>query len=109
MVQGGDAATLYRSVHGQLFSLPDDQLVYPGHDYHDRRVSTIAQERRRNPRLGAGRTEEEFLAIMAELRLPYTQFIDYALPGNSACGACPPELPAHLQQYCAQMRESPQG
>jgi glyoxylase-like metal-dependent hydrolase (beta-lactamase superfamily II) len=53
--QNGDAATLYASVTGKLFSLADEYLVYPGHDYQERRVSSIGQEKRRNPRLGAGR------------------------------------------------------
>ncbi len=107
--QNGDARALYESVHTKLFSLPDDQLVYPGHDYHDRRVSTIAQERKRNPRLGGGRTLAEFLAIMNELHLPYPKFIDFAVPGNTACGECPPELPDELQQYCEQIQQSHQG
>lgn len=107
--QNGDARVLYRSVHEKLFSLPDDHLVYPGHDYQDRRVSTIAQERKRNPRLGGGRSLEEFLVIMRELKLPYPKFLDYAVPGNMACGECPPELPTHLQQYCEQMQHSRQG
>lgn len=107
--QNGDARALYRSVHEKLFSLPDDRVVYPGHDYQERRVSTIAQERKRNPRLGGGRSLEEFLVIMTELKLPYPKFLDYAVPGNTACGECPPELPAHLQQYCEQMQHSKQG
>jgi len=54
--QNGDADALYKSVREKLFSLPDEFLVYPGHDYKDRRVSSIAQEKKRNPRLGACRT-----------------------------------------------------
>ncbi len=107
--QNGDATALYASVHNKLFSLPSDQLVYPGHDYNGRRVSTIGQERGRNPRLGGERTLAQFLAIMNDLHLPYPKFIDYAVPGNTACGACPPDLPSHLQQYCEQMQESKQG
>ncbi len=107
--QGGDARALYKSVDERLFTLPDDHLVYPGHDYHDRRVSTIAQERRRNPRLGGGRGEEEFLAIMRELALPYPRFIDHAVPGNAACGECPSQLPPQLREYCEDMQASPQG
>ncbi len=99
----------WRAAHERLFTLPDDQLVYPGHDYQDRRVSTIAQERKRNPRLGGGRTLEEFLAIMRGLKLPYPKFIDYAVPGNAACGECPPQLPPQLQEYCEEMKASPQG
>lgn len=97
--QGGDARTLYRSVREVLFALPDDTLVYPAHDYQGRRVSSIAQERARNPRLGDGRTLDEFVALMAALDLPYPKFIDHAVPGNRACGACPPDLPEHLRAY----------
>lgn len=107
--QNGDAPTLYRSIHEKLFTLPDDQLVYPAHDYHGRRVSTIAQERQRNPRLGGGRTLEEFVAIMHELQLAYPKFIDYAIPGNRSCGVCPPGLPSALHQYCDAMTASRQG
>ena len=84
--QGGDAGTLYRSVHDKIFSLPDDTLVYPGHDYHERRVSTVAQERARNPRLGGGKTVEEFVAIMAALNLPRPAKMDVAVPANRLCG-----------------------
>jgi sulfur dioxygenase len=107
--QNGDAATLYRSIHEKLFILPADTLVYPAHDYHGRHVSTIAQERQRNPRLGGGRTAEEFVAIMSDLGLPYPTFIDYAVPGNRRCGVCPDDLPENLQAYCAQMAHTPQG
>jgi hypothetical protein len=96
-------------VKEKLFSLPGDCLVYPGHDYQDRRVSCIAQEKKRNPRLGGGRSVEEFRAIMANLNLPYPKFIDYAVPGNRQCGVCPPDLPENLDKYCRQMTQSPQG
>jgi len=85
--QGGSAATLYRSVHDKLFGLPDDTLVYPAHDYQGRRVSNIGQERARNPRLGTGKSEAEFIAIMAALDLPYPKKIDVAVPANRRCGA----------------------
>lgn len=107
--QNGDAATLYKSIHEKLFTLPDEQLVYPAHDYNERRVSTIAQERGRNPRLGAGRSLAEFVALMRELKLPYPKFIDFAVPGNKHCGVCPQYLPEQLQEYCAKMALSPQG
>ena len=107
--QEGDAEVLYRSVTEKLFSLPDDALVYPAHDYQDRRVSSIAQERKRNPRLGQERTLAQFKEIMANLNLPYPKFIDYAVPGNRRCGVCPDDLPENLEKYCAQMTESRQG
>lgn len=107
--QGGSAAVLYQSVTQRLFSLPDDCLVYPGHDYQGRRVSSIGQEKARNPRLGQGRGLAEFEQIMAALNLPYPRFIDHAVPGNRQCGVCPADLPENLQAYCGRMTESPQG
>ncbi len=107
--QNGDAGTLYRSVHDKLFVLPGETLVYPGHDYHGRHVSSIAQEKGRNPRLGGDRSIDEFRALMAGLNLPYPRFIDFAVPGNRACGECPPGLPAELRDYCPTAGDSPQG
>ena len=107
--QNGDAKALYRSVTEKLFALPDEQLVYPGHDYNERRVSSMAQEKARNPRLGKNRTLAEFETIMAGLNLPYPKFIDFAVPGNRQCGVCPTDLPAQMKAYCEQMTFSPQG
>jgi sulfur dioxygenase len=95
--QGGDAATLYRSIHDKLFSLPDDTLVYPGHDYQGRHVTTIAQERQRNPRLGGGKSLEEFVALMAALGLPYPKRMDEAVPANQ-CVAIPQAAGVELTQ-----------
>jgi glyoxylase-like metal-dependent hydrolase (beta-lactamase superfamily II) len=107
--QNGDADAMYRSVRYKLFSLPGDVLVYPAHDYKNRRVSSIAQEKERNPRLGGERTLQEFKNIMANLNLPYPQFIDYAVPGNKLCGVCPCDLPENLEKYCQHISNSPQG
>ena len=107
--QNGDADVLYASVTKKLFSLPDDTLLYPAHDYQGRRVSSIAQEKQRNPRLGQQRTLEQFRHIMSNLNLPYPKFIDYAVPGNLQCGVCPDHLPENLEKYCRHMTESPQG
>lgn len=107
--QNGDAATLYASVHDKLFALPEDTLVYPAHDYKGRRVSTVGQEKARNPRLGGGRDLKTFLGIMQALDLPYPKFIDYAVPGNRQCGVCPDGVPDSLQQYCETIAGSLQG
>ena len=107
--QEGDAGTLYESVTGKLFALADECLVYPAHDYEGRQVSSIGQEKRRNPRLGAGRTRDDFERIMAALELPYPKFIDWAVPGNRQCGVCPDDVPTQMQAYCGRMTESPQG
>lgn len=107
--QNGNADALFKSVREKLFALADDTLVYPAHDYKDRRVSSIGQEKKRNPRLGEDKTLEEFKVIMAGLNLPYPKFIDHAVPGNKQCGVCPSHLPDDLVRYCAQMTDSPQG
>jgi glyoxylase-like metal-dependent hydrolase (beta-lactamase superfamily II) len=86
--QNGDAGQLHDSITRTLFALPDDTLVYPGHDYRGRTVSTIGEERRLNPRL-AGKTRDEFIALMDQLGLPPPRHIDVAVPANRACGATP--------------------
>lgn len=87
--QQGDPGRLYDSIHRKLFTLPPDTLVYPGHDYSGNTVSTIRREMDKNPRLGGGKTREEFIAIMSGLDLPYPKYIDQALPANRACGRAP--------------------
>lgn len=87
--QQGDAATLYRSVHDQLFVLPEDYAVYPGHDYQGRTMSTVGEEKALNPRLGGGRSVDEFVGIMAGLKLGLPAKIDVAVPANLLCGLLP--------------------
>jgi len=84
--QQGDAGQLYDSITGKLFTLPPDTLVYPGHDYNGNTVSTIKQEMAKNTRLGGGKSREEFIAILQDLKLAYPKFIDKALPANQSCG-----------------------
>jgi len=84
--QGGSASTLYDSVHSQLFTLSDDCIVYPAHDYKGRFSSTIGDEKKTNPRLGGGKTKEEFTEIMDNLGLSYPKMIDVAVPANMRCG-----------------------
>jgi sulfur dioxygenase len=83
--QGGDAGALYDCITQRLFTLPDETLVYPGHDYQGRWVSSIVQERTTNPRL-AGKTREQFIEIMNNLNLPKPRLIDEAVPANRYCG-----------------------
>ena len=67
--QQGDSKKLYRSVHDKVFTLPDNTAIYPGHDYQGRTMSTVAEEKALNPRLGGGKTEAQFVDIMANLKL----------------------------------------
>jgi sulfur dioxygenase len=90
--QEGDAGTLYDSVTTRLFTLGDEVLVYPAHDYKGFAVSTIGEEKRHNPRLG-GKTREEFIAIMSALHLPRPAKMDEVVPANRACGEDGPPPP----------------
>jgi sulfur dioxygenase len=90
--QGGDAGALYDGITKKLFTLPDETLVYPGHDYNGRRVSCIGQEKAINPRL-AGKTRDEFIAIMQSLNLAKPKMIDVAVPANRMCGVTEEMMP----------------
>jgi rhodanese-related sulfurtransferase len=83
--QSGDAGKLYDAITERLFTLPGETLVYPGHDYNKRWVSSVEQERTTNARL-AGKTRDEFIEIMKNLNLPKPRLIDEAVPANRWCG-----------------------
>ncbi|ATS17610.1 Zn-dependent hydrolase [Parathermosynechococcus lividus PCC 6715] len=83
--QSGDAGALYDAVTQRLFSLADDTLVYPGHDYRGFTVSTIGEEKRFNPRF-VGRDRQQFIEFMASLNLPNPQKMMEAVPANERCG-----------------------
>lgn len=82
--QGGSSEQLYKSVHSQIFTLPKDTLIYPGHDYKGNTVSTVEEEMMYNPRLT--KDVEEFKNIMENLNLAYPKMIDVAVPANMVCG-----------------------
>jgi sulfur dioxygenase len=84
--QAGDAGQLYDSIHNKLFSLPDDTIVYPAHDYRGFCCSTIGEEKSHNPRLGNNRPKQEFVNLMNALVLDPPKKIAEAVPGNLECG-----------------------
>lgn len=84
--QQGDSAKLYNSVNEKLFKLPEDTLVYPGHDYRGQTSSTIGTEKKHNARLSERVSIEEFQKIMSELKLANPKKIHEAVPANLACG-----------------------
>jgi sulfur dioxygenase len=94
--QGGDAAALYRSIHEQIFTLPDSCLLYPGHDYRGNTVTTVGEERAFNPRLGGRLSESDFVGYMDNLGLPHPKQIDVAVPANRQCGYAPAAEAADL-------------
>ena len=83
--QSGNSGSLYDSVTQRLFTLSDQTLVYPGHDYRGYTVSTIGEEKELNPRL-AHKSRDEFIELMNNLKFPLPQKIMEALPANHRCG-----------------------
>lgn len=82
--QQGNSGQLYDNVHAQVFSLPEETRIYPGHDYKGYTMSTVGEEKKLNPRLT--KSKEDFIAFMGGLNLPYPKRIDVALPANLKCG-----------------------
>ncbi len=84
--QSGSASQLYDSITKKLFTLPGLTILYPAHDYKGFTSSTIDAEIKNNPRAGGGKTKDQFVQIMSELKLAYPKKIDEALPANLVCG-----------------------
>ncbi|MGH7066038.1 MAG: MBL fold metallo-hydrolase, partial [Stellaceae bacterium] len=84
--QQGDPHAMYRSVHQQIFTLPEDCLLYPAHDYRGLTVTSVREERRYNPRLGGETGEGDFAGYMKNLRLAHPKKLDVAVPANLNCG-----------------------
>jgi glyoxylase-like metal-dependent hydrolase (beta-lactamase superfamily II) len=84
--QQGDARVLFHNVREKLLSLPSGTRLYPGHDYKGRTVTTVDEERRLNARLKDGIAEDQFVTIMANLKLAKPKMIDVAVPANLVCG-----------------------
>lgn len=84
--QQGDSRKMYQSITKKIFSYPDDTKIYPGHDYKGMSYTTVGLEKKFNPRIGSGKSEEEFVKIMSELKLANPKKIDVAVPANLKCG-----------------------
>lgn len=83
--QGGSAEDLYHSITMKLFQLPEETIVFPGHDYKGFVSSTIGEEKKWNPRI-ANKSLKDFKLIMDNLNLPEPKKIHEAIPANLACG-----------------------
>jgi glyoxylase-like metal-dependent hydrolase (beta-lactamase superfamily II) len=59
----GNATRQYHTLYYVLRSLPDDLLVYPGHDYEGRSRSTLGEEKESNPKMNFP-SEEAFVEYM---------------------------------------------
>jgi rhodanese-related sulfurtransferase len=88
--QAGNPLDAYDSLFNKLLKLPDDTVVYPGHDYKGDSTSTIAEERAFNPRLQVN-SAEAYAEIMDNLGLPNPKLMDVAVPANQKIGLTQPE------------------
>ena len=102
--QEGSARQLYRSIHEQIFTLPEECTVYPGHDYGGSTASSIGEERRFNPRLGGAIREEDFAGYMDNLGLAHPKLMDKAVPANKLCGKPAVDTPVPGRQDWAPLR-----
>jgi len=91
--QQGSAHRLYQSIKTRIFTLPDDCLLWPGHDYHGLTATSVAEEKAYNPRLGGNISEADFAGYMHNLGLPHPRQIDVAVPANMLCGRPADERP----------------
>jgi sulfur dioxygenase len=92
--QQGNARTLFRSVRGQIFALPDECIVYPGHDYRGLTMTSVGEEKLYNPRLAESIGEGDFVGYMEHLGLAHPKQMDLAVPANMKCGR--PEKTSNL-------------
>lgn len=92
--QAGDARRMFRSITEKIFTLPDDCLIYPAHDYAGRTVSSVREERRFNPRIGENADERDFVGYMENLGLPHPRKLAVAVPANMKCGEPDEPLPS---------------
>ena len=89
--QNGSSRAQYESIFNRLLKLPDETMVFPAHDYKGDTVSTIGEERRYNPRLQV-RSVDEYIELMANLKLPNPKMMDVAVPANMHVGLHQDEL-----------------
>ena len=83
--QNGDPRAQYDSIFNRLLKMPNETLVFPGHDYKGDTVSTIGEERQSNPRLQV-KSIDEYVNLMNNLNLPNPKMMDVAVPANMKIG-----------------------
>ena len=84
--QNGSSRDAYNSLFNKLLKLPDDTMLYPGHDYNGKLSSTIGKEKQHNPRLQV-RNVDEYVELMSNLNLAKPKLIDINVSRNIKLGA----------------------
>ncbi len=83
--QNGNSKDSYHSIFDKLLKLPADTLLYPGHDYNGKKVSTIGNEKKFNPRLQV-KNVDEYIEIMANLNISKPDMMDINVSRNIELG-----------------------
>ena len=83
--QNGSSKDAYNSLFNKLLKLPDDTLLYPGHDYNGKLSSTIGKEKQHNPRLQVENVDQ-YIEIMSNLNLSKPKMIDHNISRNLKLG-----------------------
>ena len=84
--QNGSSKDAYNSLFNNLLKLPEETLVYPGHDYNGKFSSTIGNEKKFNPRLQV-KSLDEYVDIMSKLNLAKPKMIEMNVSRNIKLGA----------------------
>ncbi len=84
--QNGSSKDAYNSIFNRLLKLPEDTILYPGHDYNGKESSTIGNEKKFNPRLQV-RNVDEYVELMSNLNLAKPKLIDINVSRNIKLGA----------------------
>ena len=84
--QNGSSKDSYHSLFNKLLKLPEETLLYPGHDYNGEKVSTIGKEKKFNPRLQV-KNVDEYIEIMSNLNLSKPEMMDNNVSKNIQLGA----------------------
>ena len=83
--QNGSAKDSYESIFNKLLKLPEETLLYPAHDYKGKKVSTIGNEKKFNPRLQVS-SVCEYVDIMNNLNLSKPNLMDINVARNIKLG-----------------------
>ena len=83
--QNGSSKDAYNSLFNKLLKLPDDTVLYPGHDYNGKLSSTIGKEKQHNPRLQVENVDQ-YIEIMSNLNLSKPKMIDHNISKNLKLG-----------------------
>jgi len=84
--QNGSSKDAYNSIFDRLLKLPEDTILYPGHDYNGKESSTIGNEKKFNPRLQV-KNVDEYVELMSNLNLAKPELIDINVSRNIKLGA----------------------